>query len=275
VTPTQVRRASIDRMVWAPDAWTRPTRLRAGEVDRCPVARSRTTTLHLAVDLDGAPAFVLRGPCTAERAEDLRFLASLGPAVGAAVPDLRRHTPDELWLDRQPWTTGTARPAAVDRYVTASVGAALTDGTIIGTGEVHATDDGQVGGVDLVVARLLEVDERAELTALWCSLVLLDPVGVTDAASRLCGTRTVGLPGAADRAVLSLAAEWTPVSLGLSLHHVACATVAVGPRSEPLVLLADELLHRLDLAHRNHAPVEPLTSPSRALQLLHREAARA
>ena len=50
VTPTQVRRASIDRMVWAPDAWTRPLRLRAGEVDRCPVARSRTATLHLAAD---------------------------------------------------------------------------------------------------------------------------------------------------------------------------------------------------------------------------------
>ena len=149
------------------------------------------------------------------------------------------------------------------------------DGTIIGTGEVHATDDGQVGCVDLVVARLLEVDERADLTALWCSLVLLDPVGVTDAASRLCGTRPAGLPAAADRAVLSLSAEWTPVSLGLSLHHVACATIAAGPRSEPLVLLADELLHRLDLAHQHHAPVEPLASPTRALRVLDRQAASA
>jgi hypothetical protein len=262
-------------MVWETNAWTRQSRLRAGEVDRCPVARSRTATLHLATDLDGTPAFALRGPCTADRAADLRLLDSLGPAIGAVVPHLRRHTPEELWLDRRPWTTGTARPdpAAIERYVTASVRAALAVGTIIGTGDAHATDDGQVGCVDLVVARLLEVDERADLTALWCSLVLLDPVGITDAASRLCGTRPAGLPAAADRAVLSLAAEWTPVSLGLSLHHVACATVAAGPRSEPLVLLADELLHRLDLAHRHHAQVEPLASPSRALEVLHRAVA--
>jgi hypothetical protein len=265
-------------MVWAPDGWTRSPRLRAGEVDRRPVARSRTATLHLAIDLDRLPAFVLRGPCTADRAADLRFLDLLGPAVGAVVPAVRRHTPEELWLDRRPWTTGSARPhaAAIDRYVTASVSAALTDGTIIGTGEMHATDDGHVGGVDLVLARMLEVDERAELTALWYSLVRLESIGLADAASRLCGTRPVGLPAAADRAVLALAAEWTPVSLGLSLRQVACATVAAGPRSEPLVLLADELLHRLDLAHRHHAPVKALTSPSCALQLLHYcEASRA
>ena len=274
VTPTRVQAASIDRLERTPDAPHRAARLQPGDVDPLPTARSRTATLHIAVDTAGREALVLRGTAAviAARADDLRYLGCLRDP-GLAIPAVRAHVDGELWLGRWPTTSQPPAPDVVGRYVAAAVQVALHDGTVIGTGEPCLLADGHIGSVDVTVARQLEFDERVGLGSLWCSLVLLDAVGAADAAARLCGSRPTGLPAAAERAVVSLAAEWTPASLGLSLHHVACATVAAGPRSEPLVLLADELLHRLDLAHHLHSAVDQLASPTRAQHLLDREAA--
>lgn len=273
VTPTQVRPASIDRLEPTTGTPAQPS-TGPGTVDPVPVARSRSATLHLAVDLDGTAAWVVRGTpeALAARVDDLRFLAETHD-LGVAIPAVRRHAAGELWLDRWPSVARPPDPSSAGRYVAAAMRVALRDGTIVGTGEPHVLTDGQIGSVDLVVVRQLEPDERTGLASLWCQLVLLDAVGLTDAAARLCGSRPVGLAAAAERAVVSLAAEWTPVSLGLSFHHVARATIPAGPRAEPLVLLADELLHRLDLAHHHHIAVEALSSPTRALRLIAREAA--
>jgi hypothetical protein len=62
--------------------------------------------------------------------------------------------------------------------------------------------------------------------------------------------------------VLALCVDWSATSLGLSLYDIACAAADAGPRSEPLVLLADELLHRLDLAHRHGMAVSAFATPA-------------
>ena len=67
---------------------------------------------------------------------------------------------------------------------------------------------------------------------------------------------------------IALLADWTPVALGLGLHHVAAVAAQTGPRSEPLVLLADELLHRLDLAHLHAVSPSDLSSPRSVADLL-------
>jgi hypothetical protein len=275
VVPTAVRPASIARLAWSAATADGTEEPRPGRIDPCPVARWESTTLHVATALDGAPAFVLRGPsrALAARHQELVTVGSID-GTGVVAPSPLQALGRELWLDRRAWLAPRSRPdtSAVTAYVAGAVRTALVTGTIVGTGRPDALADGRIGSVDVVVARQLECDERHTLGALWLGLVLLDPVMLADAATAMCRACPPNLPAAAQRSVVSLGAEWTAVSLGLSLHHVACAMAGVGPRAEPLVLLADELLHRLDLAHEHRVPVEPLSGPTQARRLLEPEA---
>lgn len=273
VTPTAVRPATIERLEWT-DIASRPARaaVAPGEVERAPVARGRDSTLHRALDRDGEPAFVRRAaPALVEAfATGHAAVADLEPVAGLVVPALRDLTPGELWIERRGWAPAGQAVAdePVDAYVSALLRVALRDGLIVGTGETHLLPDGRLVCEDVLVARRLEPDERAVLTSVLAALVGGDPTGLADAVAELCRARPPRLPGAAVRATLSLRAEWTPVSFGLSLHHVACAAADAGPRSEPLVLLADELLHRLDLAHHHQARIASLATRPRAAACL-------
>jgi hypothetical protein len=274
IRATQVRPASIERLRWM-RAYDEATarRLRPGDADPITLARIGPTTVHHARDRDGSPGLVVRGPAhaIAARVEDLRTTSHLRhPGFRAAT--MRRYTAHELWLECPP-TLAAPDHDAVARYVTGALTVAVAEGCIVGTGDTYARADGAVGTVDVVLARRLELDERRWLTSIWAGLVTLDAPLVADATSRMCSARPPALAAAARRAVLSLGADWSPVSVGLSLHHLAAAAAGAGPRSEPLVLLADELLHRLDLAYALRVPI-PALSPTSALHLLNREAAR-
>lgn len=272
VAPTNVRSAKIDRLEWVEARRGHvPARLARGQVERTPVARGRDSTLHRAVDRGGEPAFVRRAaPHLVEAfAAGHAAVADLDERAGMVVPPLHCVSTDELWIERLPWATDTSvAHEHIDGYVCALLRVALAEGVVVGTGAPHALADGRIVCEDVFVARRLEADERAVLASVVTGLIVGDAAGVADAVAALCRARPAQLGTSAVRATLSLRAEWSPVSFGLSLHQVACAAVDAGPRSEPLVLLADELLHRLDLAHHHHARVDSLATRPRAVSRL-------
>jgi hypothetical protein len=264
-----VRAATVDRLTWVDaHAGRAPVALAPGGVVPLASARARSSTLHVAVDDDGGPAFVRRSAVGLIEGFAAGHMAvrDLEDRAGVVVPMLRRVAPGELWIDRLQWADPTIGPADrhVDEYVAAALDVALIDGIIVGTGEPHTLADGRIACEDVLVLGRLESDERAMLGAIVAGLVHDDAVGVADATAALCRARPPRLGSSAGRATLSLQAEWTAISFALSLHHVACAVADAGPRSEPLVLLADELLHRLDLAHHHRSTVDSLATRTRA-----------
>ncbi len=271
INPTVVQRASIDRLEWIDlGEVTAESSDRPGWVEPQPIAAGQHSALHRAIDWDGDSALVRRASSNLIEAfaASHAAVADLEDRAGVSVPALRAVTDDEIWLDRPQWQSGRPSAHAVDAYVRALLVETCADGTVVATGEPHLVADGALVCEDVAVAARLEPDERACIRGIIGALIVGDVHGVTDAVTTLCRGHAPGLVGAIRRSVLSLTAEWTPTSLGLSLHHISCAASAAGPRSEPLVLLADELLHRLDLAFAHRAPVACLESPTHVAQLL-------
>lgn len=272
VTPTVVQRASIDRLEWVGlETLASREPPSPGCVERLPVARGRQSALHRATYDDGDPALVRRAPANTIEAYGASHaaVADLEDRSGLFVPALRSVTHDELWFDRPAWHL-TGRPLAdpVDAYVRALLVEACAGGTVVATGEPHVVDEGRLACEDVLVVARLEPDERACIGATIGALIDGDMRGIADAITTLCRDHAPGLAGVIQRSVIALTAEWTPTSFGLSLHQISCAASAVGPRSEPLVLLADELLHRLDLAFTHHELVPCLASPARVAELI-------
>lgn len=145
------------------------------------------------------------------------------------------------------------RAALCTGLVLRSAGARIEAGTVVVTGAG--------------VAHVLEVDERAALTAVWTSLVGRDAVRL-ERSLRAFGEVTPTLAGAAHRAVLSLEVHWTPIAVGLSFYVVAGA-VRHRRGAEPIVDLAAELLRRLDLAHEHRIEPWTLGDPRSATGLAH------
>lgn len=263
---TLVRPASIDRMTWRAEVSTgRVTR--RGSVDAIAIACGRVGTLHRASAADGGCSYVLRGaPETLRRrAADQRLIADLRD-TGFDVPTIQRVDAAALWLERLAWADPRDRfgRSAVEHYVCAVLHGVLTHGAVIATGTPHLAANGGIVVEDTFVAARLETDERHAIRALWCALLDLDAVAVADALGACSGLRTPELTQAARRATLSLRADWSAAAVGLSFRHLALATISAGIRSEPLVLLADELLHRLDLAWATGCTVAPLASAANA-----------
>jgi hypothetical protein len=263
INVTTVRSASIDRLVWCPAAaGVTKVEPRRGQVDRRPAARGRFSTLHRAVDRDGNPAWVRRSaPCLTE-SYAVAHSAVLDLAIGATVPALRSIDGDGIWIERVPLVpSGEPLGRGVDCYVAAAVMTPLRDGVIVGSGEPHVQHDGSIVIEDVLVAARLEPDERRLLRNVVSGLVDADPGAVVAGVAELCRARPPGLAGAARRSTIALRADWSPFALGLALHQTAVAAMRAGPRSEPLVLLADELLHRLDLAHHHRTALPSLGTP--------------
>ena len=91
--------------------------------------------------------------------------------------------------------------------------------------------------------------------------------GVTDAAAELCRLRPARLVRTATAAARSLEVRWTAVAFGLAIHGLGRSVLPAGRRADPLVLLGDELLHRLDLAHEYRVGVPGLADPRRVADL--------
>ena len=267
-----VQRAAIDRLEWADLGALDPRESPdPGHVDPEPIAVRRQSSMHLATYGDGGHALVRRAPAGLIDAYAASYaaIADQQERVGFAVPALRSVTDNELWFDRPRWLPRTSpTPDAVDAYVRSLLVQTCNDGTIVATGEPHVIDDGHLVCEDVFMAARLEPDERECVRAAIAALICGDTRGIARAVTAMCRDHPPGLAGAIDRSVLALEAEWTPTSFGLSLHHVTCAASAVGPRSEPLVLLADELLHRLDLAFAHRTPVASLSSPARVAAMI-------
>jgi hypothetical protein len=259
IDPTRVRPATIDRLVWNHKTDVAGRRLSRPGVERAPIATGRHSTMHQAIDTDAAPCFVRRTTprLAAGYAAAHDLVRALGPGAGFAAPAIRRVDDGEVWLHREAWAVpATPSPSAVSEYVFGVLGAALWQGTVVATGRPHVLAGGRIVCEDVLVARQLETDERALLAGIITALTHGDPRAVAGRVQELCRTNIPGIVGAAQRSCLSVRAAWSPVSFGLALSHVAAASAPAGVRSEALVLLADELLHRLDLAHEHHCGVE-------------------
>ena len=264
INPTRVRPATIDRLVWNHKADFAGRRLSRPGVERAPIATGRHSTMHQAIDTDAAPCFVRRTTprLAAAYAAAHDLVSALGPGAGFAAPAIRRVDEAEVWLQREAWAAGVApSTSAVGEYVFGLLGAALWQGTVVATGRPHVLAGGRIVCEDLLVARQLETDERALLAGVITALAHGDPRGVAGRVQELCRTNIAGIVGAAQLSCQSVRAAWSPVSFGLALSHVASASAPAGARSEALVLLADELLHRLDLAHEQHCGVERMANP--------------
>jgi hypothetical protein len=271
INPTVVRRASIDRLEWIDlGELAAESSHRSGWVEPQPIAAGQHSALHRAIDWDGDAALVRRASSNLIEAfaASHAAVADLEDRAGMSVPVLRAVTDHDLWLDRPQWQSGRPTAHAVDAYVRALLVETCADGTVVATGEPHLLADGALVCEDVAVAARLEPDERACIRGIIGALIVGDVHGVTDAVTTLCRGHAPGLVGAIRRSAIALTAEWTPTSFGLSLHQISCAASAVGPRSEPLVLLADELLHRLDLAFTHHELVPCLASPARVAELI-------
>ncbi|HET9077391.1 MAG TPA: hypothetical protein VFN68_10695 [Acidimicrobiales bacterium] len=274
VNPTRVVPTSIDRLVWRPGR--PPDRLNAvrpGSIEPDPVAVARFSTMHRAADPDGHRRFVR---CAAPillpgyRAAHER-LYNLPDGAGFDVPALTRVTAEEIWMTREHWADGGCpSEQAVDRYVVGVLQAALRHGTIIATGQPHILPGGRIVCEDVLIAQQLEDDQLGLLAAVIAGLVQDRPAHVADAVRHLCHATVPGVVDAARRSCLSLRVSWSPAAFGVALYLIASRAVAAGPRSEPLVLLADEMLHRLDLAHEHHYRPQSIRSPECVESLLGR-----
>ena len=268
VIPSKVRAAQVERLSWTADLRhvTPPV---SGEIAAAAVATSPQTTMHVATDPAGFPCLVRRcakGAASAFAAEHRLGAAHLD---GVSVPEVVAVAGTDVWMDRWPWepSQGWADDGAVDAYVTSVLGQLFGSGVLVGTGAVHRSTSGRFVCEDVVVACQLESDQRQLLGSIVLALAAVDPVGVTDAAAELCRLRPARLARTATTAARSLEARWTAVAFGLAIHGIGRSVLSAGRRAEPLVLLGDELLHRLDLAHEHRVGVSGLADPRRVADL--------
>lgn len=268
VVPGVVRAAHLERLSWTADL-RRTTPPAPGEVDGTPVARSRQSTMHVATDPAGFPCLVRR--CTANAASTFAAGHRLGAAHldGVSVPDVVAVSGPDVWMDRWPWapSQGCADASAVDLYVTSLLSHLLGSGILVGTGTVHRSTSGRLVCEDVVVACHLEPDQRQMLRSVVLALAAADPVGIADAAAELCRLRPARLPQTATAVARSLEVRWTALAFGLAIHSLGRSVLPAGRRAEPLALLGDELLHRLDLAHEQRVAVPGLADPRRIADL--------
>lgn len=272
VNPARVVKASVDRLQWTKSPASGKARaMKPGTVDPDPVAVARHSTMLRAVDPDGGPRFVrLAAPALAAGYRGVHEqLHSLAEGAGFVVPAVTRVATGQVWLTRYAWDPG-GHPSyeAIDRYVAGVLETVMRTGMIVATGQPHVLPGGEIVCEDVVIAQQMEHDQRAVLAAVIAGLIRNRPAAVADAVRNLCQGSVAGVVDAARRNCLSLRVQWSPTAFGLSLSMIASAAVAAGPRSDPLVLLADEMLHRLDLAHQHQYQPRALRSPECVEHLL-------
>lgn len=251
VNRAAVRRAWVDRLVWAEGLPVRRRRWRTG-VESSPTAVGRLSRMHRAVDESGAPRWVrcTRPDLVRGYSEAYQLVNGLPGGPGFAVPAVTMITLDQVWLTYDPWAVGQKpSTAAIDNYVWGCLYAPLRHGTVVATGQPHVLGGGRIICEDVVVACQLEHDQRSDLASLVGGLIRHRPTEAAHAVREFCHETIPEVTEAARRSCLSLSAGWSAEAFGLALFNVASIAGSVAPRSEPLVLLAEELLHRLDLAH--------------------------
>lgn len=259
---------AVDRLDWTgdPAAQENPNQ---SQVNPRPLAVGERSSLHKATDRHGFPCLVRRslGPPAETFAADQRLGATFLDAVD--IPEILRIDRDDVWMDSPAWSSGRVRPAAesVDGYVTGALRHLLEGGMLIGTGTVHVGPSGRLVCPDVVVASSVERDQRSLLCAIVAGLATLDAHLVADSLADLCGTRTPLAVSRAVACVRSLEVRWNAVAFGLALHGLSRAVINAGARGEPLVLLGEELLHRLDLSHAHGVTAVGLATPERVLAL--------
>ncbi len=256
VIPSRTTPARIDRLKWQSPKLRRGARrvhLRGGTMATRPSAVGVLSNMFEAIEADGSPAWVrvTTSDTAPQRARDHEAARDLVSRLGVTLPSARRVTDHVVWLERYEWSeTVPPSPTTVSWFVESALKVALEHGAVVALGEPHLLNDGAIVVEDAGIAAVLEVDERVAIARACHALVEGLPVDVVHAVSDLCRERVPGVAAAAQRATLALAVDWTPASFGLSLHHVAMFATRSGGRAMSLRLLADELLHRLDLAHR-------------------------
>ena len=246
-------------------------RLRNGTMATRPSAVGVLSNMFQAIEADGSPAWVraTTSNTAPQRARDHGEARDLVSRFGVTLPSARRVTDCVVWLERYEWSeTARPLPTAVNWFVESALQVALEHGAVVALGEPHLLDGGAIVVEDAGIAAVLEQGERASIARACHAMVDGSAVEVVDAVSDLCRERMPGVAAAAQRATLALAVDWTPVSFGLSLHHVAMFATRSGGRAMSLRLLADELLHRLDLAHRFPSGVSAFADRAAAHRVL-------
>lgn len=230
--------------------------------------------MHRAHDRGGRPAWVRRSAHHLIQAYAAGHAAAHDLGIGAIVPAFREFDEEGVWVERLTWQRRCRLPVCIiDRYVTAALTTPISTGVIPATGEPHVLEGGQIVIADVFVTARLEHDERT-LLGRAVAFIDTDPEAIVTSTTELCRACPPGLGDAARRSCLSLRAEWTSAALGLAIYHVAAAVARAGPRAEPFAIYADEVLHRLDLAHARRRSVPSFSHQKAAEALLRGELLR-
>jgi hypothetical protein len=202
-------------------------------------------------------------------AVDHRIARAHATNAGLRVPGVLAVDVGRVWLDRLPWGQDPVpRADIVDRFVASAIVTPLVDGTVVALGRPHVTGDGDIVVEDCGVLARLEPDQSALVGRLLRALADLDPHAAAAAVHLLTGVAEELLLETAQRACAVLMVNWTPGDVGLSVHQLATRAIHLGSRSDPFLLFADELLHRLDLRHAHPLGTEALADPPAVRRLL-------
>ncbi|MDE0804486.1 MAG: hypothetical protein OSA99_14330 [Acidimicrobiales bacterium] len=181
---------------------------------------------------------------------------------------------DGIRIERIRWARRSSSPsaAAIRRFIDATLVDALHGGRVIRLGAAHLDRQHRLLVEDVVGIERVEGADQRTLVDVISALARRDAPAL-DALLHACGSGpgSSSMSTAARRIVGGLEAEWNSTGFVLALRSVASMLIdQSAPGSSTLWSFADELLHRLDVAHRFRTPV--FIGPRRVLDLLEGDA---
>lgn len=269
-----------DRLVWnrrdrshvaLRRSWSR--RPKAGWLS-APFAKGPWSELRWGWATDGAEVWerrwwVDRPSCFTS---DLAEAASVLRDLGVVVPAITEVDDHHVQMTRCRWAPRASSPsgASVRRFIESTLEEALHHGRILRVGQPHIDHHARLLVEDVICVERLESSDRIALAATMGTLARRDQTSLE--AMLEPGVESPNQPSTravSHRIVGGLKAEWNSTAFILALRSVAGILIDQSAPSAPaLWMFADELLHRLDLAHQ--FPTTVLDSPEQVLRLLDR-----
>ena len=246
-------------------------RSRAGWLS-APIASGPWSSLRWGWDHDGRAVWERRWwvDRPADILADIQETRCRLDELGVAVPAVAEVDDNMLRMERLRWARRSSSPseAAVRRFVDATLVDALHGGRIIRLGAAHLDRQDRLLIEDVVGIERLEGSDQRTLIDVISALAHRDAPAL-DALLQAygSGTNASAMSTVACRIVGGLDADWNSTGFVLALRSVASVLIdQSAPGSSTLWSVADELLHRLDVAHRFPTPV--FSTPRRVLDLL-------
>jgi hypothetical protein len=179
---------------------------------------------------------------------------ALAPFDAIVPPIVEAATADTVCLDRMRWAAPGLKPAhdIVRGFVESSLLDALASGRCVITGEAHVLEDERLVVEDIGGIYRLETVDRAVLFETIEALVAGSTTRLEAAVAEITGRLDDHRRWVAKRCAAGLAAGWSPLGFTLALRDIArTLLVSRSTFAIAFAVVADELVHRADLAHRH------------------------